>query len=93
MDQKLAGVPLFFWGGGAGSPCNNVTWAEAYLRTKWHLDPSCSSLATINMGRNVQGAVPRFQGGAGSPSSTMWPRLRPTYIPSGIMIHPAVWPQ
>ena len=30
-------VPLF---GGAGSPSNNVAWAEAYLHTKWDLDPS-----------------------------------------------------
>jgi len=31
-------------------------WAEAYLRTKWHLDPS-SRLATIDMGRKL-GAPP-----------------------------------
>jgi len=31
--------------------------------------------------------------GAGSPSSTMWPGPRPTSTPSGIVIHPAVWPQ
>ena len=30
--------------------------------------------------------------GAGSQSSTMWPGSRPTYIPSGILVHPAVWP-
>ena len=28
---------------------------------------------------------------AGSPSNTPWPR--PTSVPSGILIHPAVWPQ
>jgi len=33
----------------------NVAWAEAYLRTKWHLDPS-SRLATTDMGRKL-GAV------------------------------------
>jgi len=38
-------------------------------------------------------APPRFRGGAGSPSDTMWPRSRPTSIPSGILSHPAVWPQ
>jgi len=27
-----------------------VAWADAYFRTKWHLDPS-SRLATIDMGR------------------------------------------
>jgi len=30
----------------------NVAWADAYLRTKRHLDPS-SRLATIDMGRKV----------------------------------------
>ena len=34
----------------------NVAWAKAYLRTKWHLDPS-RRLATTNMGRKL-GAVP-----------------------------------
>ena len=38
----------------------SVAWAEAYLRTKWHLDPS-SRLATIDMGRKLGGvAVPPF---------------------------------
>ena len=31
--------------------------------------------------------------GAGSPSNTMWPGPRPTSLPSGILIHPTVWPQ
>jgi len=41
--------------GGAGSASNNVAWAEAYLNTKWHLDPP-SCLAIIDMGRKF-GAV------------------------------------
>jgi len=64
-----------------------VTWAEAYLRTKCYLDPS-SHLATINMGQKVGECLFR---GAGSPSNTMSPR--PTSVPSGILIHPAVWQQ
>ena len=32
-------------------------------------------------------------GGAGSPSNTIPPGPRPTSIPSGISINPAVWPQ
>jgi len=32
-------------------------------------------------------------GGAGAPSNTMWPGPSPTFIPSGILIHPAVRPQ
>jgi len=30
----------------------NVAWAEAYLDTKWHLDP-CSRLATKDTGRKL----------------------------------------
>jgi len=33
-----------------GSVLYNVAWAEAYLSTKWHLDPS-SHFAAIDMGR------------------------------------------
>jgi len=29
----------------------------------------------------------------GFPSNTMWPGPRPTSLPSGILIHPTVWPQ
>jgi len=32
-------------------------------------------------------------GATGSPSNAMWPGPRPTSVPSGILIHPAVWPQ
>ena len=35
---------------------HNVAWAEAYLHTKWHLDP-CRRLATTDMGRKF-GVVP-----------------------------------
>ena len=34
-----------------------------------------------------------FLGGAESPSNTMLPGPRPTSAPSGILIHPAIWPQ
>ena len=49
-------------------------------------------LARIDMGRKG-GLLYPFQGGAGSPSNTMWPWLRPTSVPSALLIHPAVWPQ
>jgi len=137
MGRKLPGLCPF---GGAGSPCNNVACVEAYLRTKWHLDPSsrlaitdmgrffleggCSPwgvelslhltqccpgrglpsyqvaswsihrLATTNMDRKLGDCVQFvWGGGAGSPSSTMWPGPWPTSIPSGILIHAVVWPQ
>ena len=44
------------------------------------------------MGRKSEGSCAPF-GGTESPSNTMLPRPRPTFIPSGILIHPAVWPQ
>jgi len=71
---------------------NNVTWAEAQLCTKWHLDPS-SRLCAIDMGRKLGAAVPFLRGGDTSPSNTMWPRPRPTSKPRGVLIHPPVWPQ
>jgi len=40
--------------GRAGFPSNNVTWAEAYLCTKWHLDPS-NRLATIRLRYRLTG--------------------------------------
>jgi len=33
------------------------------------------------------------RGGAGSPSNTMSLGLRPISLPSGLLIHPAIWPQ
>jgi len=36
--------------------------------------------------------VPLF-GGAGSSCNKMWPRSRPTIVPSYILFHPTVWPQ
>jgi len=69
-----------------------VAWAEAYLHTKWHLDP-CSRLATIDMGQKL-GASALFLGrGAGSQSNTMSLGSRLTFLPSGILIHRATWPQ
>ena len=80
MGRKVEGaVPIFR--GCDLSPSNNVAWAEAYLRTKWHLEPS-RRLATTDMGRKLGVGLPPPWGEAGSPSTT-----------SGILIHPTVWPQ
>jgi len=49
-------------------------------------------LATIDMGRKLGGYVP-FGRGAGSPGNTMRPGRRPTFVPCGILIHPALSPQ
>jgi len=51
-------------------------------------------LATTDMGRKEgRGCCAPFGGGAGSPSKTMWPGPRSTFVPSGILIHPVVWTQ
>ena len=60
------------------------------LRTKWRLHPS-SRLATIDMNRKL-GDVPLL-GGSATPSNTTSTVSRFTFVPSGILIHPAVWPQ
>ena len=47
-------------------------------------------LATTDMDRKL-GAVLLW--GGGYSSNKMWPGPRPTPTPSGILIHPTVWPQ
>jgi len=90
MGRILGGLcPLFR--GGVGLQ-RNVAWSEAYLRTKWHLDPS-SRLATIDMGRKLRALPPFWWRGAGYPSNTMLLGSRPTSLPSGILILRAIWPQ
>jgi len=44
-------------------------------------------LTAIDMGRKL-GAVLLLGGGAQSPCNTMRPGSRPTFVPSGILIHP-----
>jgi len=44
------------------------------------------------MGRKLE-AVFFLRGGAGFPSNIMWPGPRPTWVPSGILIHLTVRPQ
>jgi len=88
QGRKLRALHLL---GEAGSHLTQRHWAEAYLRTKCHLDPS-SRLATIDMGRKLGTLLPFWGGGAGFRSNTMSFWLRPTQS-SGILIHPAICPQ
>ena len=46
----------------------------------------------IDMALKEGGAVPLSRS-TGNPSTTMWPAPRSTSVPSGVFIHPAVWPQ
>ena len=41
----------------------------------------------------IRGLPPFWGRGTGTPSSTMWLGPRPTSMPCGILIYPAVWPQ
>ena len=59
--------------------------ANAYLHTKWHLDP-CSPLATTDMGQKLGRGCAPLGRGAGSPSNTMCPGPRPTCMPSLILV-------
>jgi len=61
---KLPKTARFSVGGSWVPVWHNVAWAEPYLLTKWHLDPS-SRLATINMDRKLAGMGVRcpFRGG------------------------------
>ena len=87
--SKVGGCCVPFRGG-AGSPSNNVAWAEAYLRTKWHPDSS-NNLVTIDMVRKAGCCCALFCVGSWSPSNTMSPGSRSTSIPSDILICPTVW--
>jgi len=62
MGDRLATIGMGRkWGGAAvgrggwvptGSPSNSVALAEAYLFTKWHLDPSNRLATTVGMPRS-----------------------------------------
>jgi len=45
------------------------------------------------MGQKVWGAAVPLSVGSWVPSNTMSPQQRPTSTPSGILMHPAIWPQ
>jgi len=86
-------VPRFCLGerGELGPMQHNVAWVEAYPHTKTHIEPS-SHMATIDMGRNL-GVLPIFLRRAGCSSNSILLGSKPTFLPSGILIHPAIWPQ
>jgi len=59
-----------------------------YQVASWSMQP----FGPIDMGRKLGAAEPLF-GEDGSSSNTTWPGTRPTSVSSGILIHPALWPQ
>ena len=90
LRKAGSAVPLSAWGE-LGPYLTQVSsaWAESF-HTKWRLHPS-SRFATTNMGPKL-GAVPLL-GGAATPSNTTSSGPRPTSVPSGILVHPTIWPQ
>ena len=84
-----AAVPLFM-GRGNWSLSNTTSpgaWAEAYLGTKWHLDPS-SYLATTDMGRKLgDGALPLW--GELGPNLTQCRLGRGLHLPTKWHIDPS----
>jgi len=64
---------------------------EAYLRTKWHIDPS-SRFSHNRHGPKIGGCAP-FLDGELRPHLTQSPWPRPIAVSSGVLILAAVWPQ
>jgi len=64
-----------------------LTYLLTYQLAFWFIQP----FGHNRHGPKIGGCAP-LGGGAGSPSNTVWPRSRPTSVPSDILIRPAVWP-
>ena len=83
-----------FFGRGWVPTKHHVAWTKAHLHTKCHLDLSSRLVTTDKDQQRGRGLCPLFgEGGAGSPSTTISSGMRPTSVPSRILIHAAVWPQ
>jgi len=92
MGRNFGGLrPL--WGGRSGVPIQHkVAWAEAQLYIPSYMLIHAAIWPQQIWAENW-GLCPFGEGGAGSPSKTMWPGPRPTCLPSFILIRPTVWPQ
>jgi len=86
MGRKQGLLCTFRGAGKLGPHLTQSSWAEVYLRTKWHFDPS-SHLARTNMGRKL-GAVPLW----GLDTHLTQYRLG-RGLPPYLVIDPTVWPQ
>ena len=92
MGRKLGAMPPFWGSGEMGPHLTQCRLGRGQPCNKWHLDPS-SPLTTIGIGQKSVGYAPFRGRGSGSLSNTMSPGPRPTSIPCGILIRPAVWTQ
>ena len=78
---------------GAGlTECSLGQGLPLYQMASWSIQP----FGYNRHGPQIEGGCAPFLVGGVSwvaMSNTMWPRPMPTSVPSGILIHPAVWPQ
>jgi len=93
MGRKFGGLCPLFGERGWVPISYKVPWVEAHLPTKWRLDAS-SCLVIIEMSQKWGGGSTPFLGkGAGYPSNIKSPGPKSASIPSGILIHAAIWLQ
>jgi len=82
LDQRI---------GDTNSKRNKI--ADSYNNKSSAFAEMGDRLATLDIGRKVgEGCCAPFRGQIG-PHLTISPKLRPTSVPSSILIHPTVWPQ
>ena len=63
------------WGWGLGPHLTQyMAWAEVYLSTKWHFDPS-SRLATTDMGRKLWGIYDQFSANVRCGQTAGWTKM------------------
>jgi len=78
--------------GGKGWNITSAGWQVTLCDPIWHVSSSSGVATSVSeLLYPCYLLLTYFLGGAGSPSNTVWPGPRP--IPSGILIHPTVWPQ
>jgi len=90
MGRKVGAAVLLFVGelGPHLTQCSLGRGLPLYQVASWSIQP----FGHNRHGSKIGGCA-SFGTGARSPSNTMWPGPRPPSIPSGILIHPTVWPQ
>jgi len=91
MGQKLGLCPFF----GAGAELGPHLAQFCLGRGLSPYQVASSSIQPFGHNRHGPkiGALPLLGRRTGSPCNTMSPGSRPTFLPSGILIHPAIWPQ
>ena len=78
--------------GGGGQSQNGFSTREQLILDKSSAVAEMGDRGHNRHGPERGGAVPLSRS-AGNPSNTMWPEPMSTSVPSGVFIHPAVWPQ